>query len=200
MQSRLLSLVCLVAVCVLPVLGEVAVTDATVVGARLLVQKSLGHHAAMPFNFARDTPINVTLTAINIGDAPATGVVLEDSWAAGFDLAGAGSLTHEWAEIAAGQSVSVSYFVNPTADGEFEAAPARVTYQAKPSGPKVTGYSTSTTNLNVIPAETFARLTNTHVGEWSIFSGLLALFVLAPAFKWYELSSSYVKSGRRKAD
>ena len=61
------------------------------------------------------------------------------------------------------------------------------------------GYSSSTTNLNVIPSEQFSKLTNTHVLEWSLFAGILALFVLAPAAKWYELSSSYIKGGRGKA-
>jgi hypothetical protein len=200
LQSRLLSLLCLVAVCALPVLSQVTVTaDAPSAGGRLLVQKSLDHHATMAWNFARDNPINVTLTVINVGDAPAYDVVLEDSWASGFELSGSAG-TNKWAEIAAGQQVSVSYFVTPTSEGEFESAPARITYQAKENGPEITGYSSSTTNLNVISAETFSRLTNTHVVEWSLFTGLLALFVLAPAYKWYELSSSYVKSGRRKVE
>ena len=51
----------------------------------------------------------------------------------------------------------------------------------------------------MIPSEQFAKLTNTHVLEWSLFAGILALFVLAPAAKWYELSSSYIKGGRGKA-
>ena len=166
---------------------------------KLLAHKQLDYLPTMPFNFARDAPINVTLTLINIGDAPAFDVVLQDSWSAGFELSGS-SGTQKWDEIGAGQQVSISYFVTPTSDMPFVAQPARVSYQAKENGPVVTGYSTSRTNLNVIPADQFAKLTNTHVVEWSLFSGLFALFVIAPAFKWYEISSSYVKSGRRKAE
>lgn len=49
----------------------------------------------------------------------------------------------------------------------------------------------------MIDSALFAKLTNTHSLEWGLFAGMIAMFVLAPAYKWYELSSSYVKGGRR---
>jgi hypothetical protein len=52
----------------------------------------------------------------------------------------------------------------------------------------------------VISSDVFAKLTSTHTLEWGLFGGLLALFVLAPFARYYELSSSYVKGGRRKAE
>jgi len=167
--------------------------------ARLLVQKLLDSHPQMPWNFALDVPINVTLTLVNLGDYPAQDVVLEDSWSGHFEVSGSG--VNKWDEIQPGQQVNVSYFVTPVKVGEFESSPARVTYRNREDGsaPQATGYSSSGTNLNIINAELFAKYTNTHVLEWSVFWALFALFLLAPAADWYQLSSSFVKGGRRKA-
>lgn len=168
--------------------------------ARLLVQKQLDHHATMPYNFPILTPINVTITVVNIGDAAAYDVNIADEWLSGFELSGPSAGQNKWDKIEAGQSVTVSYFVTPNQEGEFESAPARVTYLPTENGMVMTGYSSSATNLNVVSAEQFAKLTNTHVIEWSIFGGVFALFLLAPLGKYYELQSSFVKGGRRKAE
>jgi len=165
--------------------------------ARLLVAKQLDHHTLMPHNFALDAPINVTLSIFNAGDVPARDIKLEDSWLAGFELSGpVGPWT--WEEIAPGASVNVSYFVTPTQQGGFDSTPARVTYTpAEGAAPQI-GYSSSATNLNVISSEVFSKLTSTRTLEWGIFGGVLALFVLAPLARYYELSSSYSKGGHRK--
>lgn len=167
--------------------------------AHLLVQKTLDHNARMPWNFAQDAPINVTLVLANVGDAAATAVVVEDSWASGFELSGSTGVT-QFDEIPAGATVVASYFVTPSVEGPFESKPARVSYKPSADAEPVTAFSSSATNLNVISAETFARQTNTHVVEYAVATALFALFVLAPAAKWYDLSSSYVKGGRRKAE
>ncbi len=210
----------LVSVCALPVLGEGA--------ARLLVQKSLDHHTLMPHNFAIDSPINVTLQVINAGDAVASAIKLEDSWLSGFELSGPVG-PWSWESLAPGASVNVSYFVTPTTQGPFESSPARVTYTPSEGASQQVGntvasggcsgllccllsmcvcvvflfqigYSSSATNLNVIGNELFSKLTSTHTLEWGLFGGLLALFVLAPFARYYELSSSYSKAGRRKGE
>lgn len=72
-QSRSLFLVALVAL--LPAVAVLAQGSA-----RLLVQKSLDHHTSMPHNFAINSPINVSITIINAGDASAYDLVLEDAW------------------------------------------------------------------------------------------------------------------------
>jgi len=78
-------------------------------------------------NFAIDSPINVTLQVINVGDAPASNLNLDDSWLSGFELSGPVG-PWQWEELAPGASVVVSYFVTPTQQGPFESSPARITY------------------------------------------------------------------------
>ena len=112
--------------CALPLLVSASSSAGS---ARLLVQKSLDHHTTMPHNFALDSPINVTLTVLNIGDAAASDVVLEDGWLQGFELSGPAG-PYKWDQIAAGASETVSYFVTPTQNGGFQSSPARVTYVA----------------------------------------------------------------------
>lgn len=133
-QSRLLP-VLLLAVGLLPLLAAATVSSGS---ARLLVQKSLDHHTTMPHNFALDSPINVTLTVLNIGDAAASDVVLEDGWLQGFELSGPAG-PYKWDQIAAGASETVSYFVTPTQNGGFQSSPARVSYVAvEGAAPQVT--------------------------------------------------------------
>lgn len=199
-QSRsLLSLlvVVLLATCAVSSADEAVVSQTG--SAKLIVQKQLDHNLRTPFNFAIDAPINVTFTVVNVGDAAAYDVVLEDSWAAGFEVSGSG--TQKWDELPSGATAVVSYFVTPQTEGEFISAPARITYQAQEGASTlVTGYSSSVTNLNVISAPLFAKLTNTHTIEWTLVTALLAIFIVAPALKWYDLSSSFVKGNRRKAE
>lgn len=105
--------------------------------ARLLVHKSLDHHASMPHNFALNAPINVSLTLINAGDATAYDVVLEDSWGQSgmFEVeAGKGTGPYKFDEIIPGQAVNVQYFVEPKQTGPFESSPARVLYKATAGG------------------------------------------------------------------
>jgi len=165
--------------------------------ARLLVYKQLDHNRVVPYNFALGQPINVTLTVINVGDATAHDVAVEDQWSEAMFKVEGSDASQRWDEIAPGAQVSVSYFVTPNVEGGFESLPARVAYKPTADAPLQYGYSSSVTNLNVIPSEAFLKQTSSHTSEWLLFFALLGGFVVVPGLKWYEVASSFQRGARR---
>jgi len=160
-----------------------------------LVQKTLksgGESGKYPNVFASQTHFQVQLTVYNVGDSPAYEVSVSDTWDESFQLAAGASTSHKWEEIGGGNNVTTSYDVTPTKEGEFSAPPAVVTYKPTPEANELQhGLSTSHLNITVFGAEEYARYTATHVTEWSVFSFVLAAFVLVPLGVYVHFQQNY---------
>jgi len=161
--------------------------------ANLLLQRRLvSPHANL---YAQGHQFNVTLSVYNVGNGPAYSVKVIDEWPlSSFQLV-SGSLSGDWAEIAAGAQQQFNFTLVPTVTGQLEDIRATVQYSPTlEASNQQKGFTTPIHNFNIISSQLYTKLTAKHVLEWLVFLSGLFLSVGIPV-GLYLLQQSQTDNG-----
>jgi len=141
---------------------------------------------------AQDKHLTMHYVIHNIGNEPATDVILDDS--AGFPATEfevvSGSLEATFSQIVAGSNVSHAVVLKPLISGMHNFVPAKVIYK-NPGGDDLITFSSFLDNNPILSTSEYNRKYSPHLVDWMIFVGLCSPVLLIPFLMWHSSHSKY---------